>query len=186
MKAQKTVFIYLDNLWTILLTLSNSHMFAAIVYTVSARVTKKCRISGLVHEYPELQKTVVRQVSLNSDYQKRITNQLIREGKDLSEYKQGENSMPIDFCKNNKVIGTYDNKKVICFYPIDGKNAKVLHYLNNGITIQKNALKGLDIFPKYYAPTNQGIEEKRVEINKMYFENLKSISVNGIRYIVVN
>ena len=182
----KTVkFVTKNEAWNVLESLSNVHMFVFLVYSVLARVTKKCRITKEVHEYPELKKTVMIQTSFNSDYKKRIDNQLIRENKELDEYKQGKNNMPIDFVSNNKVAGYFNDKKVVCHYPLKNSNAKIIQFTHKGIEITKQALKSLDIFPKKYAPTNQGIEEKEVKINKMYFDNLISFTVNNVRYVIV-
>jgi hypothetical protein len=184
MSAQKIVNISRKNAWEFLINLSNMATKAFLIYQVSARVTKKDRQTGVINPFPNLQKLVMRSVFLNSDYETKVHNQLVREGKDISEYEKGENSMPIEFVGKNKIAGIYKDKKVICFYPMPQK-ARIVSYFNDGIKVQKNALKGMDIFPKYYTPKNQGTE-KTIEINKMYFENLKQFTINKVRYFITD
>ena len=178
-------FVSRSEAWNVICNLAPVHTFTFLVYSVLARVTKKDRKTGEKHDYPNLKKTVAMQTSINSDYKTRIENQLVREGKDLSEYKKGKNTMPIEFVADNKVAGEFDGKKVFCHFPIKNGKTRVIGYSHEGIEVQKSALKNLDIFPKAYKPTNQGIEEKEVKINKLYFDNLISFTVNKVRYVIV-
>lgn len=178
-------FVNRDEAWNVIKNLANVHTFVFLVYSVLARVTKKDRVTKEVHDYPNLKKTVAMQTSINSDYKTRIDNQLIREGKDLTEYKAGKNTMPIEFVADNKVAGEFDGKRVFCHFPLKNSKTRVIGYSHEGAQVQAKALKNLDIFPKAYKPTNQGIEEKEVKINKLYFDNLISFTVNKVRYVIV-
>jgi hypothetical protein len=185
MSAQKIVNISRKDAWEFLVNLSNMATKAFLIYQVSARVTKKDRKTGNEHPYQFLEKLVMRSVFLNSDYETKVHNQLVREGKDISEYEKGENTMPIEFVGKNKVAGIYDKRNVICFYPMQTTKARIVSYFNGGIKVQKSALKGLDIFPKYYAPKNQGTK-KAIQINKMYFDHLKGFTINKVRYWITD
>jgi hypothetical protein len=185
MKMSKVNFVTRNEAWEVIKNLPNVHTFVFLVYSVLARVTKKDRKTGEVHAYPNLKKTVAMQTSINSDYKTRIENQLIREGKELTDYKAGKNTMPIDFISENKVAGEFDGKRVFCHYPIKNGKTRIIGYSHEGKEVSKKDIEGLDIFPLPYKPTNQGIEEKTVQINKLYFDHLISFTVNKVRYVIV-
>lgn len=185
MSAQKIVNITRKNAWEFLLNLSNMATKAFLIYQVSARTTKKDRQTGIANPFPNLEKLVMRQVFFNSDYETRVLNQLKRENKSESDYQKGENSMPIEFAGKNHIAGFYKDQKVICFYPMANVKARIVSFFNNGIKVQRDAIKGMDIFPKYYAPKNQGTE-KEIQINKLYFDHLKAFTVNKVRYVITD
>lgn len=182
-----TKFVSRTAAWNILESMPNKHMLGiSIVYTVSARTTKKDRVTKEPNPWQNLQKTVeVKNTSLNSDYETRVKNQLIRENKSESDYKKGKNSMPIEFCDNNKIVGTFNGKKVFCHFPLPNTKRETIVYKNDGIEVSKSEVKNWDIFPKSYAPKNQGISNKVVEIEKPYFDNIDSFTIDGTKYVIM-
>lgn len=128
-------------------------------------------------------------IILNNEYVTAVVNQLAREGKEKTDYKAGQNTMPIDKSESkNNFFGYYVNKAgqklpVIEMKPNKGSAVKpTSQYYLNGMPVEKSALP--DVLPKEYPAENQGTE-KEILWRKVYLSNVLELSIDGSNYKIV-
>ena len=157
-------------------------LFASILQYTSAKLVKKSRTdSSIKNPYPDTMKLSKVSIILNSDYVTAVTNQLVREGKDVAEYEQGKNTMPLTFGENNQFIGLFNGNFVLQYRPNDQVKTRV-KYVNNGKLIDKNKIA--DFLPKETETTNQGTD-RTIFWRKLYLSNIRKITLNGEKYKVI-
>ena len=189
--------------WKFLTTFTSRNSIFSLVSDTLVNVTKKCRITKEEHNLGEISKiSEVSGTQVGSDYYTRWENKNERENVS-DEIVKGKNSMPIQFLGKNKVVGIYskpiyrkwqkdgikykeivrtETKKVIVHFPNDNTKTTVLNYvcdrLSKGIDLQKKAFGNLDIWPIYR-------ETFQPEMRKMYFDNLRSFTVDKVKYVII-
>jgi len=163
--------------------LNTASCFAHVVQLTTPKCTKKDR-QTLEPFNGHIQKLSKVSIILNSEFGKRVLNQLGKENKPPQDYKQGRNTMPIEKCDNNNFYGTFNGKGVITYEPNPNKNlhSKVKYFLN-GKPINKENLP--DVLPKKYAPKNQGTANF-INWRKLYTENIKQIILGKNTYVIVD
>jgi hypothetical protein len=120
-------------------------------------------------------------ILLNSEYEKAVTNQLAREGKEATEYHKGENTMPIIFGENNQFIGIFNGEFVLQYRPNDNVMPQT-KYFADGVETDKKLLA--DFLPTESKATNQGTE-REILWRKLYLNNVLEITLNGETYKVI-
>jgi len=158
---------------------------------IMAGITQLTDISNMRktnNPYVGTKKLTTMQIFLNSDYKKGVENRLIKEGKDTSEYKQGENTMPLIFGENNQFIGMFFSKKtqryeyVLQMRPNDAFEPHV-RYMFNGQEIAKELVA--PFIPAYKKAENQGTD-KEVLWRKVYLSNILNLNFNKEQYQLIH
>jgi hypothetical protein len=157
-------------------------MFASVLQLTDARALKKDRVTKEKNPFEAINKLSKVSILLNSEYQKAVINQLAKEGKDESEYKRGENTMPIEFGENNNFIGTFKGEFVLQYRPNDNVMPKV-KYIADSKVIDKKKIE--NFLPTVQPATNQGTE-REILWRKLYLKNVRKIAVNGETYKVID
>lgn len=152
-------------------------IFANIEYEVDARLKKTN------NPYPGVTKKTKMTVMLNSEYETGVLNQLKREGKEANEYERGANTMPLEFGRNNTIVGFFDGKAALQYRPFDKSNPTTEYFTEEGIPVKYEDIK--DFLPSRGKATNQGTE-KQILWNKLYMSNLISLKIDGVRYEIAN
>lgn len=159
-----------------LLDLPNNCSFAKVVQFTDAKLKK----TG--NPYANVKKLSILTVLFNTDYEKSVVTQLGREDKEVTEYKKGVNTMPIEFGTKNRIIGTFNGKFALQYRPFENSNPKSKYLQENGKLIDK--AKIVDFLPTVSHATNQGTD-KVILWRKLYLSNLVKITINGKTYKVV-
>jgi hypothetical protein len=127
-------------------------------------------------------------IILNNEYKTAVTNQLDREGKAKTEYKAGQNTMPVDKSESKNNFFGYFEKKNGQILPVielrPNKNAKqkpTVDYFVNGVKTDVNDIP--DVLPKSYPAENQGTD-KEIAWRKVYLANVVELSIDGVHYVV--
>ena len=149
--------------------------FATVEYITDAKLKKTN------NPYANVLKQSRVNILLNSEYKKAVTNQLAREGKDATEYKQGKNTMPIEKCENNNFFGHYEGKAVIEYRPNDKVKPQTI-YLYEGKQISKDEIAAY--LPTKNYPTNQGTD-RVIPWNKLYLDKVIQMAFDGENYEVI-
>lgn len=157
-------------------------MFASVLQLTDARALKKDRVTKEKNPFETINKLSKVSILLNSEYQKAVINQLAKEGKEESEYKRGENTMPIEFGENNNFIGTFKGEFVLQYRPNDNVMPKV-KYIADSKVIDKKKIE--NFLPTVQPATNQGTE-REILWRKLYLKNVRKIAVNGETYKVID
>jgi hypothetical protein len=157
-------------------------MFASVLQLTDARALKKDRVTKEKNPFEAINKLSKVSILLNSEYQKAVINQLAKEGKEESEYKRGENTMPIEFGENNNFIGTFKGEFVLQYRPNDNVMPKV-KYIADSKVIDKKKIE--NFLPTVQPATNQGTE-REILWRKLYLKNVRKIAVNGETYKVID
>jgi hypothetical protein len=159
--------------------------------SIFAGITQLTEISNMRktnNPYYGTKKLTTMQIMLNTDYKKGVENRLVKEGKDISEYKQGTNTMPLTFGDNNEFIGVYFNKKskqnefVLQMRPNDNATPHV-KYMFNGKEIAKELVA--PFIPERTKAENQGTD-KEVLWRKVYLKNVLTLNFNGEQYQLIH
>jgi hypothetical protein len=156
-------------------------MFASVLQTTEPKALKKSRTTKEANPFQSIVKVSKVSILLNSEYEKAVTNQLAKEGKEATEYEKGTNTMPLVFGENNQFIGIYKGEFVLQYRPNDNVKAKTKFVANGKIT-DKNKL--VDYLPTENHATNQGTE-REILWRKLYLKNVRKIAVNGTLYKVI-
>lgn len=183
---KETKKVTINELATILLNtkiIKGMASTAKILQVTQPKCTKKDRVTKEANPYQEILKVSIVNVLLNMEYEKNVTNQLVREGKNESEYQKGINTMPIEFGENNYFIGTYNGQFVLQYRPNPNQNLKprVKYVADNKLT---NKSKLVNFLPTTSKATNQGTD-KEILWRKLYLKNIRKLSFNGCVYKVV-
>ncbi len=158
-------------------------LFASVLQYTSAKLVKKSRTnSAIKNPHPDTMKLSKVSIILNSDYVVAVTNQLVREGKDVAEYEQGKNTMPLVFGENNQFIGLFNGNFVLQYRPNDQVKPRV-KFVDNGKIIDK--AKIADFLPKETEATNQGCD-REILWRKLYLKNVRKITLNGETYKLID
>lgn len=156
-------------------------MFASVLQLTMPKVTKKDRVTKVPNPYNTIHKLSKVSILLNSEYEKAITNQLARENKEASEYKKGENTMPIEFGDNNHFIGTFKGEFVLQYRPNDNSRPET-SYLADGKRIEKSEISGF--LPVSTPAMNQGTD-REILWRKLYLKNVLELTLLGQIYKVI-
>lgn len=157
-------------------------MFASVLQTTEPKCNVKSRTNKEIkNPYQSIIKVSKVSILLNSEYEKAVINQLAKEDKEATEYKKGENTMPLVFGENNQFIGIFKGEFVLQYRPNDNVKAKTKFVANGKIT-DKNKL--VDFLPIENHATNQGTD-KEILWRKLYLKNVRKIAVNGTLYKVI-
>jgi hypothetical protein len=176
---QKLVRVSEQNLAEILLktqALKGMNFFASVVQVTRPKCTVKSRTNKEIkNPYKDVVKISKVGILLNSDYQTAVTNQLVREGKEKSEYDKGVNTMPLEYGENNQFIGKY-------------KDEYVLQYRTNDNVLPKSKYvadksKLVDFLPLSNNASNQGTD-RAILWRKLYLKNVQKITLDGVTYKV--
>ena len=160
----------------------NYSIFANVVQLTEPQVLKKCRDTKEPFK-SKIQKFTVLDVMFNTKYENRVHNQLKRENKDKSEYKKGNNTMPIDKSKSkNNFFGTYYGKNVIEYSPRSNSKPSVTYFLD-GKKVEKIDLP--NVLKKPSKPKNQGTD-KAIVWRKLYLKNVITITIKDKTYRLIN
>lgn len=157
-------------------------MFASVLQTTDPKALKKSRVTKEPTPYQNLIKVSKVAILLNSEYEKAVTNQLAKEGKESTEYQKGQNTMPLVFGENNQFIGMFKGEFVLQYRPNDNVKAKT-KFVSNGKIIDKSKL--VDFLPTENHATNQGTD-KEILWRKLYLKNVKKITLNKETYKVIS
>ena len=156
--------------------------FASVLQQTSPKCLVKSRTDKTIkNPYQSILKQSKVSILLNSEYEKAVTNQLAREGKEATEYQKGENTMPITFGENNQFIGIYNGEFVLQYRPNDNVLPKT-KFLANGKLTDKSKL--VDFLPVENHATNQGTE-REIFWRKLYLKNVLKLAINGQVYKLV-
>tara|TARA_Y100000389_G_scaffold99357_1_gene96094 strand:+ start:1539 stop:2096 length:558 start_codon:yes stop_codon:yes gene_type:complete len=167
-----------NELETILLAMPKGSTFAKVLQYTTPKTTKKDRDTKEAF-IGKIQKLTALTVLLNSKYANGVKNQLDRENKEHSEYKQGANTMEIDFTESeNNFCGTFKGKAVIQYRPFDNSYPTTKFIMDNKLT-DKDKLP--NVLPTKSKATNQGTE-KEIFWRKLYVSNIRKIKIDGIIY----
>ena len=185
-----TTQITVNQLINILRKLPNNiGQFVNVTQVTEPKVLKKDRVTKDPNPFTKVLKISNLTVLISTDYAKGVENQLVREGKDKSEYEKGRNTMPLDFSNSaNTFFGEFTNSKgqymgwALQYRPFE-KSYPVSKYVADGNMKSKSNLP--DILPVSSPATNQGTD-KEILWRKLYVQNIRRININGIRYKVVN
>lgn len=157
-------------------------LFASVLQHTSAKLVKTSRTNKAVkNPYPDTMKVSKVGILLNSNYEKAVTNQLAKEGKESTEYEKGANTMPLVFGENNQFIGIYKGDFVLQYRPNDNVNPRT-KYVNNGKLINKEKIE--EFLPKVYEAQNQGTD-REILWRKLYLKNVLKLTINGETYKVI-
>ena len=158
-------------------------MFASVLQATEPKLTVKSRINkDIKNPYNKVIKLSKVSIILNSDYEKAVTNQLIKEDKDIINYNKGTNTMPLTFGENNQFIGLYNGEFVLQYRPNDNV-FPISKFIADGKIINKAKL--VDFLPIEKHAQNQGTE-REIYWRKLYLSNVRKISVNGVIYKLIH
>jgi len=133
-------------------------------------------------EQNDIAKLTETTIKVGSEYVTRVLNELAREHKSETEYKQGINTNPIDKLVKNGILGrSQKNGKLMFEYGTLPNVKPTVKYLFNKGLIEKNNIG--DILPVRKPATNQGTY-KEIQIRKVYFINILDFTINGIKYLI--
>jgi hypothetical protein len=154
-------------------------VFVSITQFTSARLKKRG------NPYPETMKLTQMTIILNTEYERAVHLQLAREGKDESTYERGDNTMPLTFGENNKVIGFFKGEPVLQYRPFDNSKPRT-KYINEGRIIDKQEIEAFMSVP---AETPTGLDsrqgtDKQIMIRKVYLKNVAKMTIDGVTYRV--
>ncbi len=158
-------------------------VFANVLQATEPKCTVKSRSNpSIKNPYASITKLSKVSILLNSDYETAVTNQLKKEDKPETDYKKGENTMPLVFGENNQFLGFFNGVPVLQYRPND--NVRPLtKFLADGKLTDKSKL--VDFLPKETPATNQGTE-REIFWRKLYLTNIRKLSLNGQIYKVIN
>lgn len=152
--------------------------FAKILQFTQPKTTKKCRDTKEAFT-SKIQKVSSLTVLLNTEYAKGVEKQLKKENKDESEYKKGQNTMPIDFTDSqNNFCGSFKGKAVIQYRPFDNSRPTTKYILDSKVT---DKAKLPNVLPTTSKAKNQGTD-KQIFWRKLYVSNIRKIKINGVIY----
>jgi hypothetical protein len=163
-------------------TIKGIPTFASIVQVTTPKCTRKCRTSGTPNPYGKIEKVTEMSILLNSDYVKAVENQLLKEGKETTDYKQGKNPMPLEFGNNNQFVGLFNGEPVLQYRPNDNSKPKTI-YLADSKEVSKDEIVGF--LPKPSQPAENQGTEREILWRKVYLKNVKSLTFNKVTYIIV-
>jgi len=158
------------------------NMFASVLQITEPKTTVKDRNNkDNKNPYVKIQKFSKVSILLNADYVTAVINQLERENKEQTEYKQGKNTMPLVFGENNQFLGFYGGSPVLQYRPNDNVKSKS-KYLADGKLIDKAKIEGF--LPLVKNAENQGTD-REIFWRKLYLKNVKKLTFNGQTYKVI-
>jgi len=155
--------------------------FASVLQQTEPKVTVKSRTTGEKNPYGKIVKVSKVSILLNSEYEKAVTNQLGREGKESTEYKKGVNTMPIEFGENNNFIGTFKGEFVLQYRPNDNSKPETEYFADG---IRKNKSELVDYLPVQASAENQGTE-REIFWRKLYLKNVLELSFQNETYKII-
>lgn len=157
------------------------NMFASVIQVTQPKLTVKCRDTKIPFDKKVLKVSKV-SISLNSEYKSNVKNQLIRETKQVSDYKQGKNTMPIEKCEANNFFGYFNGNGVIEYRPNNDSKPKTQYFYSVGNELENVAKNDIpNVLPMPRKATNQGTE-KEIFWRKLYVKNIYAIKINGVTY----
>lgn len=162
--------------------LNNINLIASIWQATEPKMTVKSRTDkSIKNPFGNVTKLSKVSILLNSNYEKAVTNQLLKENKEVTDYQKGINTMPIEFGENNQFIGTYKGEWVLQYRPNDNIVPKS-KYIADGKLIDKAKL--VDFLPLENKAQNQGTD-REIFFRKLYLKNVRQITLNKITYKII-
>jgi len=157
-------------------TVKGMPMFASIFQLTNARAKK----TG--NPYSQINKLSKVSVILNTDYVKAVTNQLTKEDKEATDYKQGINTNPLTFGENNQFIGVNNKGEFVLQYRPNDNVKPLTIFFADGKRVEKAEIA--QFLPTVSKPTNQGTE-REIMWRKVNLSNVLRLTVNGTTYNVI-
>ena len=158
-------------------------VFGSIYQATEPKMLVKDRVTKEKNPYSKIVKESKVSCIFNADYEKQVVNQLKREDKDESEYNRGKSAMELEFFGNNDFFcrNVKNQKYVVRYRPNDNVKSST-EYFADGKKVSYNEVKNL--LPENNKATNQGTE-KEILWRTPYLENIKEITLNKVKYIVI-
>ena len=158
-------------------------LLASVLQATSPKMLVKSRTNkDIKNTFGEVIKVSKVGILLNSDYEKAVTNQLVKEGKEITDYKKGNNTMPLVFGENNQFIGVYNGEFVLQYRPNDNVKPKTKFIADGKLT---DKAKLVDFLPTENKAENQGTD-REILWRKLYLKNVKKLAFQGEVYRIVN
>ena len=157
----------------------------AITQRTYPKLLKKDRDTKVltIFQQDSISKVSTLTIKVGSEYVTRVLNQLKRESKQPTEYKQGINTNPIHKLVKNGILGESEKNGKLMFEYGTLKNAKpVVSYYHKGNKVNKDYIG--NILPTINKATNQGTDVE-VKIRKVYFENILDFTFDKVMYQIV-
>jgi hypothetical protein len=145
------------------------------------KTLKKHRVTKEPASFQQVLKISKASILLNSEYEKAVTNQLVREEKNETDYQRGENTMPLVFGENNNFIGIFKGEYVLQYRPNDNIFPKVKFLVDGKMTDVKNIREFL---PAQTHATNQNTD-REILWRKVYLKNVKKLTLQGVTYKII-
>jgi len=156
--------------------------FASVLQQTLPKTLVKSRTDKTIkNPFQTILKVSKVSILLNSEYEKAVTNQLAKEGKEATEYHKGENTMPITFGENNQFIGIFNGEFVLQYRPNDNVIPQT-KYFADGVETDKKTL--VDFLPTENKAQNQGTD-REILWRKLYLKNVLEMTLNGETYKVI-
>lgn len=156
-------------------------LFASVLQETKPKCTVKSRTTGEKNPFAEIIKRSKVSILLNSEYEKAVTNQLAKEDKEATEYKKGENTMPLVFGENNQFIGIFKGSFVLQYRPNDQIKPVTTYFADGKETDKKELTQYL---PVENHATNQGTD-REIFWRKLYLSNVIEFTFNGVTYELI-
>jgi hypothetical protein len=158
-------------------------LFASVLQATQPKCLVKSRNNKDVkNPYNNITKVSKVSILLNSEYEKAVVNQLAKENKNETEYKKGENTMPLVFGENNQFIGIFNGEFVLQYRPNDNVLPKTKYIADKKLTDKS---KLADFLPTENKATNQGTD-REILWRKLYLKNVKKLAFNGEIYRIIS
>lgn len=158
-------------------------VFANVLQVTIPKTNKKSRADKSPNPYTTIQKVSKVSILLNSEYEKAVTNQLAKEGKEATEYMKGENTMPLKFGEKNNFIGLNEknDEYALQYRPNDNVKPRTKYLADNKITDKS---KLADFLSPDGKATNQGTD-REILWRKLYLKNVRKLAFMGEVYKVI-
>lgn len=157
-------------------------LFASVLQLTKPTANKTDRVTKEANPHTEILKFSKVSIILNSDYNRAVERQLLKEEKETTDHKKGKNTMVITFGENNEFFGKFNDTFALQYRPNDNIYPKT-KYFADGKLIEKN--KVVNFLPKPSTNTNQGTE-KEISWRKLYLSSVKKLALNGEVYKVID
>ena len=158
-------------------------LFANVVYFVneSGSIVRQGK--------KQLQKLVKTQITIGSDYEARINRDLAKQGEDANFTAQGMSGQT----RINKYVSQSDKSgKFNLVAIVEHHVTPKTHYFHDDMLISKDKATELGLFmPSYFADKKTSgrgnmSEERDFNYITIGFENIKSVRMGGVKYLIEN
>jgi len=157
-------------------------MIATVLQLTKPKANKTDRVTKEENPHTEILKFSKVSIILNTDYNRAVEKQLLKEDKDPTDHKKGKNTMVITFGENNEFFGKFNDIFALQYRPNSNIYPKT-KYFADGKLIEKN--KVVNFLPKPSTNSNQGTD-KKIPWRKLYLSSVKKLALNGEVYKVID